>query len=77
MVTCKADNRSRVKLPGVKPGQVFAIEGEPARMTLTEVKPVSPRPIRGRIEKRGKRLVGITDRPINMDALKQALAEFP
>jgi hypothetical protein len=39
MVTLKADDRSRVKLPGIKPGQVFAFEdqGNGVRV-LTEVK---------------------------------------
>jgi hypothetical protein len=39
MITLKADDRSRVKLPGIKPGQVFAFEdqGNGVRV-LTEVK---------------------------------------
>jgi hypothetical protein len=39
MVTVKADDLSRVKIPGIKPGQVFAFEdqGNGVRV-LTEVK---------------------------------------
>ena len=39
MITLKADDRNRVKLPGIKPGQVFAFEdqGNGVRV-LTEVK---------------------------------------
>ena len=39
MVTVKADDRRRVQLPGIKAGQVFAIEdmGD-GRFTLTKVK---------------------------------------
>jgi hypothetical protein len=40
MVTLKADNRSRVKLPDVKPGQVFAYETSGNVVKLTPVKPV-------------------------------------
>lgn len=40
MVTLKADNRSRVKLPGVKPGEVFAWEKSGETVRLTPVKPV-------------------------------------
>jgi hypothetical protein len=39
MVTLKADDRSRVKLPGVKPGQVFALDDHgDGSITLTLVK---------------------------------------
>jgi hypothetical protein len=36
----KADNRQRVRLPDVKPGQVFAIETSGNVFKLTPVKPV-------------------------------------
>ena len=40
MVTLKADNRSRVKLPDVKPGTVFVWELSGKVVKLTPVKPV-------------------------------------
>ena len=40
MVTCKADNRSRVKLPDTKPGQIFALETSGNVFKLTPVKAV-------------------------------------
>jgi hypothetical protein len=40
MVTLKADNRSRVKLPDVKPGTVFVWELSGEVVKLTPVKPV-------------------------------------
>ena len=40
MVTLKADNRSRVKLPDVKPGTVFALETSGNVVKLTPVEPV-------------------------------------
>jgi hypothetical protein len=40
MVTLKADNRSRVKLPDVKPGTVFEYTNNgPGRFNLVEVQP--------------------------------------
>jgi len=40
MMTCKADNRSRVKLPDVKPGTVFelSVNGS-GHFNLVEVQP--------------------------------------
>jgi hypothetical protein len=40
MDTVKADNRQRVRLPDIKPGQVFAIETSGNVFKLTPVKPV-------------------------------------
>ena len=40
MVTLKADDRRRVQLPGVEPGQVFAYERSGQVVKLTPVKPV-------------------------------------
>ena len=40
MVTLKADNRSRVKLPDVKPGTVFELtENGPGRFNLVRIEP--------------------------------------
>ena len=81
MVTLKADDRSRVKLPDIKPGQVFAYENKGnGILTLTEVRPVEPpeeKPAKVRFVKKGRYTVGVTDRPINMQALQEALKEFP
>ena len=39
MVTVKADNRRRVQLPDVKPGQIFALQDNgDGSLTLTKVK---------------------------------------
>jgi hypothetical protein len=40
MMTLKADNRSRVKLPDVKPGTVFELTNKiPGHFNLVEVQP--------------------------------------
>jgi hypothetical protein len=40
METVKADNRQRVRIPDIKPGQVFALEMSGNVVKLTPVKPV-------------------------------------
>lgn len=40
MVTVKSDERRRVVLPGIEPGQVFACETVGGSIKLTPVKPV-------------------------------------
>ncbi len=41
METVKADNRQRVRIPDIKPGQVFALELIGNVVKLTPVKPVA------------------------------------
>lgn len=78
MKTVSVDKYQRIRLPDVKGGQKFAYENQGnGVLVLTEVKPVQPRPVKGRLERRGERLIGITNRQIDMDALREALADFP
>jgi hypothetical protein len=78
MKTLKVDEHRRVRLPGVKPRQVFAHEKGPGgRIILTPIAPTEPRPAKVHFEKRGKYTVAVTDRPFDMETLKQDLAEFP
>jgi hypothetical protein len=78
MKTLTVDAHKRVRIPDARPGQVFAYEHNGNRVTLTEVKPVQePPPANVRFEKRGRYTVGVLDRPIDEQALKQALEEFP
>ena len=81
MHTITADNKKRVRLPDAKPGQVFAYEttGD-GQFTLKLVKPVETaedRPAKVTFVKEGGFTVMSSDRPIDEDALKQALSEFP
>lgn len=78
MKTLTVDDYNRVRLPDVKSRQVFAHEkGPDGRIILTPVAPAEPKPAKVHFEKRGKYTVAVTDRPFDMEALKQALAEFP
>lgn len=78
MKTLTVDDNNRVQLPDVKPRQVFAHEKEAnGRIILTPVAPVESKQAEVRFEKRGRYTVGVLDREINEEALKEALANFP
>ena len=77
MTTLKADSKRRVVLPDAQPGQVYVyLQESDGAMVLTPIK-TERQPVKGRLEKRGKSLIGLTDRPIDGAALQRALAEFP
>jgi hypothetical protein len=79
MKTLTVDDYQRVRLPDVKPRQVFAHEkGPDGRIILTPVGPVEPTPSKVRFEKRGGYTVGVIE-GVEFDAaaLKKDLAEFP
>ena len=48
-----------------------------ARIILTKLEPAQGRPAKVRFEKRNGRTVGVTDQPISLQAIKEALTEFP
>jgi hypothetical protein len=80
MITTKADSRRRVVVPQVRPGQVYAVQDDPdgsIKLTLLKTPEPDHRPARVKLVKEGRFTVGVTDRPINMKALKEALADFP
>lgn len=57
MITVKADDRRRVQIPGIKAGQVFALEDEGGKVVLTPLKKTEARTIMLKLVKRGGRLV--------------------
>jgi hypothetical protein len=77
-MTVTADNKRRVVLPSAKPGDLFEVQlsGE-GNLTLTKLKPIRSRTTPVRFEKRGKYTVGVSERPISPEAIRQAVAEFP
>jgi hypothetical protein len=76
-MTVIADNKKRVVLSQAKPGDRFDIEVAPGGYVLRKLEPVQPRPAKVRFKKRGGYTVAIADQPINEEALRQALADFP
>jgi hypothetical protein len=78
MKTLTVDEQQRVRLPGVKPHQVFAHEtGSDGRIILTPIAPVENPPAKVRFVKENGRTVAETDQPISLEAIKEALSEFP
>ncbi len=78
MKTLTVDDYQRVRLPDVEPRTKFAYEKDAhGRITLTKLEPAPGRPAKVRFVKRHGRTVGVTDRPISLQAIRQTLAEFP
>jgi hypothetical protein len=81
MKTVAVDKYQRVRLPGVKGGQRFAVENKGnGILVLTEVKPVEPanlKPVKVRFSKHGRFATACTDRPNNLDPITEVLADFP
>lgn len=78
MKTVTVDDDQRVRLPGVKPRTKFAYsEDAYGQITLTRIEQETARPTRVRFVKRNGRTVGVTDRPISLETIKEALADFP
>ena len=78
MKTLTVDDYQRVRLPGVEPRTKFAYEKDAhGRITLTKLETEQARPAKVRFVRRNGRTVGLTDRPIALQAIKEALADFP
>lgn len=78
MKTLTVDDYQRVRLPDVEPRTKFAYEKDAqGRITLTKIEPAHARPAKVRFMKRNGRTVAVTDRPISLQAIKEALADFP
>ena len=78
MKTLTVDDYQRVRLPDVTPRTKFAYEIDAnGRITLTKLEPARTPPAKVRFEKRNGRTVAITNRHISLEAINQALSEFP
>jgi hypothetical protein len=77
MKTVTVDDYQRIRLPDAKPRTKFSYEVRDGTVTLTPLVPKEPPPAKVRFEKRGNYTVGVTGRPISLEAIKAALAEFP
>ena len=73
-----ADAKKRVTLPSVKPGDSFEIRTTgKGTFILIRLETAPTRRARVKIEKRGRFSVGVSNQPVDEQALKEALAEFP
>ena len=78
MKTLTFDDYQRIRLPEVAPRTKFAYEKDVrGRITLTKLEPAETPPAKVRFEKRNGRTVAVSNRPISLKAIKDALAESP
>ena len=77
-MTVIADSKKRVVLPDAKPGDRFDLRtSADGTLILAKLQPVPPQPSGVTVERRGGFSIGVLDRPIDEEALEEALAEFP
>jgi hypothetical protein len=77
-MTAIADSKHRVTLRQARPGDRFDVEIlEEGKYVLTRLEPSKPRSSRVRFEKRNGYTVGVSDQPVNEQAIRDALDEFP
>jgi hypothetical protein len=76
-MTVIADNKKRVVLSKAKPGDRFDVQVSQEGYLLRKLEPVRSQRANVRFVKRDGYTVAVTDQPINEDALRQALSEFP
>lgn len=76
-MTVTADEKKRVVLPSARPGDEFEVRESGETFVLRRLDPAPARPAKVKVEKRGGFSVGVLDRPIDEEALEEALAEFP
>jgi len=77
-MTVVADSKRRVVLPVAQPGDRFDLRvAEDGTVVLAKLGRVPSQPAQVRVEQRNGFSVGVSDQPINDDALREALAEFP
>ncbi len=78
MKTLTVDDYQRLRLPDVAPRTKFSYaQDAQGRITLTRLEPAKARTAKVRFQKRNGRTVGVTDQPISLQAIKDALSEFP
>ena len=76
-MTVIADNKKRVVLTQAKPGDRFDVQVSGSGYVLRKLEPVQSKPAKVRFIKRDGYTVATADQPINEDALREALADFP
>jgi phage FluMu protein gp41 len=77
-MTAIADSKHRVTIREARPGDRFDVRIEgPGKYVLTKLEPIQSGPSKVRLVKRQGYTVGVLDHPIDPEALKQALADFP
>jgi hypothetical protein len=76
-MTVIADKKKSVILPTAKPGDRFDLQVISEGKILLIPLAAAPKSANVKIEKKDGFTVGVLDRPINEQAIKEALIEFP
>jgi hypothetical protein len=76
-MTVIADNKKRVVLAQAKPGDRFDVQVSATGYLLRKLEPVQSKAAKVRFVKRDGYTVAMGDQPINEEALREALADFP
>lgn len=76
-MTVVTDNEKRVVLPQAQPGERFDVQVCDNGFVLRKLESVSPAPAKVSFIKRDGFTVAMADRPIDEEALREALANFP
>jgi hypothetical protein len=76
-MTVVTDNEKRVVLPQAQPGECFDVQVCGNGFVLRKLDSVSPMPAKVRFIKRDGFTVAVADQPIDEEALREALANFP
>ena len=77
-MTVVADEKRRVSLPAIQPGDTFQVQvAGDGKIVLTLIESLSQAPTKVHVEKHNGFSVGVLDRPIDEQALQQALEDFP
>lgn len=81
MNAVKVDEAHRIQIAVLAPGDLYEPEiVSPDEINLRRVSQSSDnasRPAKVNFEKRGGYTVGVSDQPVSLAAIKEALAEFP
>lgn len=78
MVVTKADSRKRVRVPQAKPGQEFAVhENADGSLTLKALDKAASTHPTCRLADEGGFPIAVPDQPIDEEAIKELLVEFP
>lgn len=77
-MTTKADSRKRIRVPQAKPGQVYTVQqNADGGFTLSVVRTRAPANPKCRIVKEDGFTVVAPKQPIDEQAIKELLADFP
>ena len=81
MNAIKVDDAHRIQLAVLAPGDLYEPEivsaDEITLRRVSESSGTASRPAKVSFEKRGGYTVGVSDQPVSLEAIKEALAEFP